>query len=199
MRGRIAVALALVGLFAGEIGCRQRVDREPLKAAINKSFIGRHDCAWPEPIKLPATVDPSKDPRVREFDALTDAGLLIRTLVEGKRSFGVSQLIKKYDLSDDGHAAWTPEPNRPDYGNFCFGHFNVTAIDKATPNAPSNPTQYTVQYSYEVVGVPGWVRRPESMRAFPKLAADTSIETATATLVKGADGSWVVVPSGAAQ
>lgn len=199
MRGRIVVALALAVLLAGETGCKQPVDREPLKAAINKSFIGRHDCVWPEAIKLPAKVDPSKDPRVREFDALTDAGLLIRVLVEQKRSAGDSDPIKQYDLSDKGHADWTPDPNRPGYGNFCFGHFNVTAIDKAIPNNRSNPTQFTVHYKYEVEGIPGWVRTPESMRAFPKIAAHTSIESATATLVKGADASWVVVPSHAAQ
>lgn len=199
MRGRIAVALTLAGLFAGETGCKQRVDREPLKAALDKSFIGMHDCLWPKAIKLPAKIDPSKDERVRDFDALTDAGLLIRTLVEKKRTLGVSDLSNQYDLSDKGHAAWTPEPNRPGYGNFCFGHFHVTAIDKAAPNDPSHPTQYTVHYSYEVEGIPGWVRSPESMRAFPKIAADTSIEEATATLVKGADGDWAVVRSQAAQ
>ena len=99
-----------------------------------------------------------------------------------------------YDLSDKGHAAWTPDPNQPGYGNFCFGHFNVTAIDNAIPNDPSNPTQYTVNYRYEVEGIPAWASTPESMRTFPKIAADTSIQTATATLVKGTNGGWAVVP-----
>lgn len=199
MRGRIAVALALAVFFAGEIGCKKQVNREPLKAAINKSFVGRHDCVWQEAIKLPAKINPSKDARVRQFDALTDAGLLIRELMETKHSLSDSSVINQYNLSDKGHAAWTPDSNRPGYGNFCFGRFNVTSIDKATPNDSSNPTQYTVHYKYEVEGIPGWVRTPESMRAFPKLAADTSIQSAAATLVKGTDGAWVVAPSQAAQ
>jgi len=91
-----------------------------------------------------------------------------------------------------GHSSWTPDASQPGYGNFCFGHFNATAIEKATPNDSANPTQYTVDYRYEVLGIPEWVRTPTSMRALPKLAADTSIQSATAILFKGADGGWTV-------
>jgi hypothetical protein len=199
MYQRIAVALALTGLFAGAAGCRQKVDRAPFVSAINKSFAGRHDCVWPEAIKLPVEVDPAKDARIAGFEALTDADLLIREVVVKKPAPVGSEPMKKYNLSDKGHSLWTPEPNHPGYGNFCFGHFNVTAIDKATPNDSSNPSQYTVTYSYEVEGIPGWMRTPESMRAFRKIAADTSIQSATATLIKGADGSWEVVSPPPAQ
>ena len=199
MRERIALALVLTGLFACATGCKKQVDRAELKSAINKSFAGRHECVWPEPVKLPVQADPSKDEKVRDYDALTDAGLFIREAVEKKRPLAVSKQVYKYDLSDKGHSTWTPDPNQPGYGNFCFGHFNVTAIDKATPNDPSNPTQYTVSYRYEVEGIPEWARTPESMRAFRKIAADTSIQSATATLVKGTDGGWAVVPPHPAQ
>ena len=194
MRERIAMALVLTGLFACAIGCKKQVDQAEFKSAINKSFTGRHECVWPVPIKLPAQADPSKDEKTRDYDALTDAGLFIRTSVEKTRFLVGSKQVNNYDLSDKGRPAWTPDPNQPGYGNFCFGHFNVTAIDHATPNDPSNPTQYTVNYSYEVEGLPDWVRTPESMRTFPKIAADTSIQSATATLVKGTNGGWAVVP-----
>jgi hypothetical protein len=194
MRERIALALVLAGLFAGSTGCKQPVDRTAFKAAINQSFAGRHECVWSEPMKLPAEIDPSKDDRIRDFDALTDAGLLIRESVVKSRSQVDSNLTNKFDLSDKGQPSWTPDPDRPGYGNFCFGHFNVTAIDKATPNDPSSPTQYNVVYSYEVEGIPDWAHTPESMRAFRKIAADTSIQSATATVVKGADGGWAVAP-----
>jgi hypothetical protein len=194
MRERIALALALIGLIAWAAGCKKQVDQAEFKSAINRSFAGRHECVWPEPIKLPAQADTSKDEKTRDYDTLTDAGLLIRGSAEKKRFLVGSKLVNNYDLSDKGHAAWIPDPNQPGYGNFCFGHFNVTAIDNATPNDPSNPMQYTVNYSYEVEGIPGWASTPESMRTFPKIAADTSIQSATATLVKGADGGWVVVP-----
>lgn len=193
MYQRIAVALIMIGLFAGLAGCTQKVDRAAFIVAINKSLAGTHECTWPQAIKLPAEVDPAKDARVAGFDALTDAGLLIRELVVDKPMPVGSEPMKKYNLSDKGHALWTPEPNQPGYGNFCFGRFNVTAIDKTTPKDSSNPAQYTVTYSYEVEGIPAWMHTPESMRAFRKIAADTSIQSATATLVKDAGGGWEVV------
>jgi hypothetical protein len=198
MRARIALALVLTGLFACASGCKKEIDTTEFKSAINKSFAGRHECVWPEPIKLPAEADPTKDEKVRGYEALTDASLLIRESAEKKRFLVGSKLVNVYDLSDKGRPAWTPDPNQPGYGNFCFGHFNATAIDKATPNDPSDPTQYAVTYRYEVEGIPDWARTPESMRAFPKIAADTSIQSATLTLAKGADRGWVVgSPQGA--
>ena len=192
MRERIVLALVLTGLFACATGCKKQVDHAEFISAINKSFIGRHECVWPEPVKLPAKVDPSTDERIRVFDALTDAGLLIRGTEEKKRSLASSKQVNNYDLSDKGHSSWTTDSKQPGYGNFCFGHFNATAVENATPNDSANPTQYTVNYRYEVLGIPEWVRTPESMRAFPKLAADTSIQSATATLSKGTDGGWAV-------
>jgi len=199
MRERMVLALALTGLVAWAIGCKKQVDQTEFKSAINKSFAGRHECVWPETIKLPAQADPSKDPKTRDYDALTDAGLLIRASAEKKRLLVGSKLVNNYDLSDKGRPAWISDPNQPGYGNFCFGHFNVTAIDHATPNDPSNPTQYTVNYRYEVEGIPDWARTPESMRTFPKIAADTSIQSATATLAKDPNGGWAVVPPQPAQ
>jgi hypothetical protein len=193
MRARIALALLVTGLLACATGCKKQVDHAEFISAINKSFVGRHECIWPEPIKLPVQADPSKDERIREFDALTDAGLFIRGFVVKKRVLVGSKQVNNYDLSDKGHPSWTSDPMQPGYGNFCFGHFNATAIDSATPNDSANPTQYTVNYQYEVLGIPEWVRTPESMRAFPKLAADTSIQSATARLVKGDNGGWAVV------
>ena len=192
MRERIALALVLTGLFACATGCKKQVDHGQFISAINKSFVGRHECVWSQPVKLPAQVDPSKDERIRAFEALTDAGLLLRVSEEKKRLLAGSKEVNTYDLSDKRHSSWTPEASQPGYGNFCFGHFNATAIENATPNDSANPTQYTVNYRYEVLGIPEWVRTPESMRAFPKLAADTSIQSATATLSKGTDGGWAV-------
>ena len=192
MRQRIVLALVLPGLLACATGCKKQVDHAEFISAINKSFVGRHECVWPEPIKLPAQADPSKDERIRVFEALTDAGLLLRGSEERKRILAGSKQVNTYDLSDKGQSSWTPEANQPGYGNFCFGHFNATAIVNADPNDSANPTQYTVNYRYEVEGIPEWVRTPESMRAFPKLAADRSIQSATTTLFKGTNGGWAV-------
>jgi hypothetical protein len=190
MRERIALAIVLTWLFACAIGCGKQVDRAAFNSAIDKSYDGRHVCVWAEPTKLPAQADPSKDEKIRDFEALTDAGLLTREVKEKKAPL-LGQ-INKYTLSDQGLAAWTPVSDQPGFGNFCFGHFNVTAIDKATPNDPSNPTQYTVSYRFEVEGIPDWAIAPASMRAFHKIAADTSIQSGTATLIKSTNGGWEV-------
>jgi hypothetical protein len=194
MRSQRVPFLVLIGLLCVAAGCKKQVDQAEFKSAINNSFAGRHECVWPQPIKLPAQADTSNDDKTRDYDALTDAGLLVRSSAEKKRFLVGSKQVNNYDLSDKGHAAWTADPSQPGYGNFCFGHFNVTNIDNATPNDPSNPTQYTVNYRYEVEGIPSWATSPESMRTFPKIAADTSIQTATATLVKDSNGGWVVAP-----
>jgi hypothetical protein len=192
MRERIVLALILAGLFVGATGCRKQVDRTVFLSAINESFKGHHDCVWPEPIKLPVKANPNSDDRVRAFDALVDAGLFSLVSKDGERSPAGLKQINTYNLSDKGRSFWTPEADKPGYGNFCFGHFNATNIDKATPNDSANPTQYTVNYRYEVLGIPEWVHTPESMRTFRNLAADTSIQSATATLSKGTSGGWTV-------
>jgi len=189
MRERIALPLVLIGLAGWASGCKKEVDRTEFLSAINKSYAGHHECVWPEAFKLPAKVDISKDEKTAAYNALADAGLLIREPEIGKG--GLTQMVK-YELSDKGHAAWRADEKQSGYGNFCFGHFNVTAVDNATPDNAASPTEYTVKYEYEVEGIPDWARTPESMRTFPKVAADTSIQSATTTLVKGDDGGWVV-------
>ena len=192
MRERIALALVLSGLFTCTIGCKKEVGHAELITAINKSFVGRHECVWTEPVKLPAQIDPSKDEKIRSFDALTDAGLLLKGAEEKKRFLVGSKPVNIYDLSDKGHSSWTADASQPGYGNFCFGHFNATAIVQAIPNSSPSPTRYAVKYRYEVEGIPDWIRAPESMRAFPNLASDTSIQSATANLVKDANSGWIV-------
>jgi len=192
MRLRLASLLLLSAIAILTTACKNEIDKTQFKTAINNSFTGRHECIWPETVKMPAEADPSKDERTRDFDALTDAGLLARAPEEKKRFLVGSKQVNLYDLSDKGHTAWTPDPNQPGYGNFCFGHFNVTNVVSAVPNDPSNPTQYTVTYQYEVEGIPTWASTPESMRTFPKIAKDSSIQSATATLAKDSNGGWVV-------
>jgi hypothetical protein len=196
MRQHLAALLALAVIVLFPTACkRDTIDKAQFKSAINNSLNGKHECIWAEPVKMPAEADPSKDERTRDFDALTDAGLLARAPEEKKRFLIGSKQVNLYDLSDKGHTAWTPDPDQPGYGNFCFGHFNVTNIGNAIPNDPSNPTQYTVTYQYEVEGIPTWANTPESRRTFPKISKDTSIQSATATLVKDSNGGWVVTPT----
>src|ERR1035438_10544155 len=107
MRERIVLALVLTGLFACAIGCKKQVDQAEFKSAINKSFVGRHECVWPEPIKLPAQADPSKDEKTREYNALTDASLLIRGSAEKKR-FLVGSRSEERRVGKECRSRWSP-------------------------------------------------------------------------------------------
>ena len=98
MRERIALALVLTGLLACAIGCKKQVDKAEFISAINQTFAGRHECVWPEPIKLPVEADPSKDEKIRGYDAVTDAGLFIRESVEKKRSINTTSPIRATPL-----------------------------------------------------------------------------------------------------
>jgi len=171
MRVRIALAMVLTGLFACAIGCRKQVDKAAFISAINKSYDGQHVCVWLEPTKLPAQTDPTKDEKTRGYDALTDAGLLIREYEEKKQSRVFIQ-INKYSLSDRGHSAWTPDPNHPDSGNFCFGHRSVDSIDSFTTGVNGSGSKTAeVNYHYSFADVPAWAKNQEVQTAFSSAGA----------------------------
>jgi hypothetical protein len=174
------------------IGCRKNaVDKGAYKSAINNYFSTRPDCLWTAPIKLPAQADTSNDEQTKGFDALTDAGLLVRKSAEKKRFLIGSKQVNDYDLSDKGRTTWTAEQTQPGYGNFCYGHPEVTSIDSYSP--PDNPdaTQFSVSYHYAVT-LSEWANSTEIKTAFPRVAADSAGQTGTASLSKSNDG-WVVV------
>jgi hypothetical protein len=172
MRERIALTLVVTGLFACAIGCKKEVDKAEFKTAINKSFTGRHECVWPQPIELPAQTDPSKDESTRVFNALTDAGLLIRGSAERQRFLVGSKQVNKYDLSDKGRPAWTPDPSQPGYGNFCFGHRTVDSIDSFTTGVNGSGSKTAqVNYHYSFADVPAWAKNQEVQTAFSSAGA----------------------------
>lgn len=192
MQARKLIGLAVCGgmMIAG---CHTNsVDKGAFKSAINDYLATHQECVWPDTRKFPAQADTSDDEQTKAYDALTDAGLLARGSAEKKRFLIGSKQVNLYDLSDKGRSTWTADPTQPGYGNFCFGHREVTTVDTYTP--PDNPdaTQYAVTYHYDVASVPVWASTVEMKSAFPKIAADTSgHQTATATLVKTSKG-WQV-------
>jgi|SRR5271156_2576851 len=192
MRTRNLVSLAVCGVMLTAAGCRTNtVDKGAFKSAINDYYGAKQECLWSSSIKFPAQADTSNDAQTKGFDALTDAGMLTRTSAEKKRFLIGSKQVNDYDLSDKGRTVWTADASQPGYGNFCFGHREVTSIDSFTP-PDANATQYAVNYHYAVTGVPDWASTPEMKTGFPTLAADTSgQQTATATLVKS-DKGWQV-------
>jgi hypothetical protein len=99
--------------------------------------------------------------------------------------------VNDYDLSDQGRQSWTVDPSQPGYGNFCYGHPQVSDIDSFSASDDTG-TRYAVTYHYAATNLPGWANSPEMKTAFPKLAAETSgRQVATATLLK-TDNGWQV-------
>jgi hypothetical protein len=175
-------------------GCRKTntVDKSAFKSAINDYYNARQECVWSSPVKFPAQADTSNDNQTKGFDALTDAGLLVRSSAEKKRFLIGSKQVNNYDLSDKGRSTWTADQTQPGYGNFCFGHLVVTAVDSYTPADNPDATQYTVNYHYDLASVPDWANTTEMKSAFPKIDSDTSgQQTASANLVKSTNG-WQV-------
>lgn len=186
----IWIGVALLGVSAG---CRKNaVDPGAFKSAINAWYSTQPVCLWSSPVKFPAQADTSNEDQTKGYDALTDAGMLTRTPAEKKRFLIGSKQVNNYDLSAQGRSTWTADQTQPGYGNFCFGHLEVTSIDSYSP--PNNPdaTQYSVSYHDAVSHLPDWAGAAEMKTAFPKIASVSSgQQTGTATLVKSSNG-WQV-------
>src|ERR1700733_10138690 len=192
-----AISLLCVGICSAALiaaGCRKTnfVDKMAFKSAINNYYSTRQDCVWSSPVKFPVQADTSNYEQTKGYDALTDAGFLVRKAAEKKRFLIGSKQVNDYDLSDKGRSNWTADQTQPGFGNFCFGHREVTTIDGFTPVDVSDATQYSVSYHFDVASVPGWASTVEMKTAFPKVAIDTSgQQTAVANLVKS-DSGWQV-------
>jgi hypothetical protein len=187
------VSLLSVALLAAGTGCHKNsVDPGAFKSALNGYYSARPVCVWSAPVKFPAQADTNNEDQTKGFDALTDAGMLTRTPEQKKRFLVGSKQVNDYDLSDKGRSTWTADQTQPGYGNFCFGHWEVTSIDSYSPANDPNAAQYSVSYHDAVSSVPDWANSVEMKTAFPRIAAATSGQhTGTATLVKSSNG-WQV-------
>jgi hypothetical protein len=192
MRKTSTIGRAFVGAILLVAGCHSNtVDQAAFKSAINNYYSGKQECVWTAPMKFPAQADTSNDEQTKGFDALTDAGFLTRKTAEKSRFLIGSKQVNDYDLSDKGRSTWTADQTQPGYGNFCFGHLEVSAIDGYTP-PDTNSARYSVTYHYGASGIPDWASSTEMKAAFPNVASDTGQQrTATANLVKS-DNGWLV-------
>ncbi len=183
------LCVALIVTIAGGHG-KKEPDTSSFKTAINNYYSAHPVCIWPDPVKFPVQADASNDSQTKGFDALTDAGLLTRKAEEKKRFLIGSKQVTDYDLSDKGRSVWTPDSSQPGYGNFCYGHREVTSIDTFTTVAGQDGINTaTVNYHYEVAGAPDWAQVPETKTAFPRLqAALAGPQPATAKLTQTQNG-----------
>lgn len=191
MRMRAVAVLMLGGVVTIGSGCKKNeVDPGAFKSALNNYLSTKQSCLWSAPIKFPVQADAKDDEQTKGFDALTDGGMLQRTSAEKKRFLVGSKQVTNYDLTEQGRAKWTADASQPGYGNFCYGHPEVTNIDGYTP-ATNDATEYTVNYHFGTSSLPDWANSAEMKTAYPQLNAAAAPQAGTASLMKS-DNGWMV-------
>ncbi len=170
---RSAACFGLSMLFAA--GCNKKADNTAnFTSAINTYYAAHPACLWESEIKFPLQVATSDAAKTRPYDALVDQGLLTRTSIEKKKLLILSEQTNNYDLSDKGRSAWMADASQPGFGNFCYGHRKVSAIDATTPTSDQPGATTVVNYHYTFSDAPGWATAAETQTAFPTLKADVS-------------------------
>lgn len=173
LTGRMGYA-AIVGLIVlMSTACNNGSDTDmSYKAAINDHFKTLPVCIWSQPKKFPVQAATPDDAKIEGYDALTQEGLLTRTTAEKKVLIIGSKQVNNYDLSEKGRTSWTPDSTQPGYGNFCYGHREVTSIDNSTLGTNSEGAKtVAVSYHYQIANVADWANSPQMKTAYPDLAS----------------------------
>jgi hypothetical protein len=178
-------------------GCDKKADNTlNFTNAINSYYNTHPACLWKTSTQLPTQVDTSDHDKTAPYDALVDQGLLVRTSAEKKVMIIASKQVTNYDLSENGRAAWTPDTAQPGFGNFCYGHRKVTAIDSSTPTTDQPGATTQVSYRYSFSDAPAWATASETQNAYAEVRANLSgPHTGQATLTNTTNGWTVASPS----
>jgi hypothetical protein len=174
LRNRVqGCGFVLVFLALATTGCNNGADNDAnYKTAINDHFKAFPVCIWSQSKKFPVQAATADDSKTEGYDALTQEGLLTRTTAEKKVLLIASKQVNNYDLSEKGRTSWTPDSSQPGYGNFCYGHREVTSIDNSTlgTNGAGAKT-VDVRYHYQIANVAPWANSQEMKTAYPGIAA----------------------------
>ncbi len=178
-------------------GCDKKADNTlNFTNAINTYYAAHPACLWKTSTQFPTQVTTSDTEKTAPYDALVDQGLLVRTTAEKKVMIIASKQVTNYDLSEKGRAAWTPDTAQPGFGNFCYGHRKVTAIDSSTPTTDQPGATTQVSYHYSFSDAPAWATAAETQNAYPDVRANLSgPHTGQATLTNTSSGWAVSSPS----
>jgi hypothetical protein len=183
-----AFTVAALVTFAAA-GCNNGTNNDVnYRTAINDHFKAFPACVWSQSKKFPVQAATSDDVKTAGYDALTQAGLLVRTTSE-KKIVIISKQENNYDLSDAGRTSWVPDSSQPGYGNFCYGNREVTSIDNSTLGTNSAGVKtVSVAYHYNIANVPNWANDGQMRTAYPDMAAAISTNPSdNATLVAAGD------------
>lgn len=191
---RAALVCALLALAAG---CSSKKDaaKANFKDAINTYYSAHPECLWSTTVKFPTRADTSDTSKTAGYDALTDQGLLTRHADSRKVFIFGSKEVNDYDLSDKGRSYWTPDPQDPGYGKFCYGHRDVTTVDDFTVNGGTA----TVDYHYQLGAVAPWADNTEIKTAFPTVQASLASPLSDKASLTLTGNGWVLTKSAMAQ
>lgn len=195
MRTKRVLSAMLCGSLLIAAGCssKKAASNDNFKKAIGNYYNAHPECVWSSPVKFPVEADPNKGDQTTGYDALTDAGLLTRTSAQKKVFIFGSKQVNDYDLSSKGRSVWAPDQSQPGYGNFCFGHRDVTSIDNFTTSNDNNGAQVAnVGYHYTISGISDWAQSTEMKTAFPTIQADTSGGKVDKATLINTDNGWQV-------
>jgi hypothetical protein len=175
------------------VGCNKKDDNSiNFTSAINTYYSAHPACLWSDPVKFPVQADTSNASKTSGYDALVDQGLLVRTTAEKKVLIIASKQVNNYDISDNGRSAWTADVNQPGYGNFCYGHRRVSAIDSSTPTTSAAGATTQIAYHYTLADAPAWATAPETQTAYPQLHSDLSGPQAGQATLTNTSNGWQV-------
>ena len=189
-------ALRTAGLCGATLllaaGCDKKGDNTRVFTdTINIYYMAHWSCIWPESKRFPVQEETSDTAKTMGYDALVDQGLLVRTTAEKKKFIIGSKQVNNYDLTEKGRGAWSPDPNQPGAGNFCYGHRTIGTFDNATPTTDAVGATTQVTYHYFFSDVPAWASAAETQTAFPQITADMAgVRIGQATLTNTGRG-WV--------
>ncbi len=179
--------------LAAIAGCKKTADTKPnFKAAIDTYYASRPACLWEDPVKFPVQADTSDASKTQSYDALVDQGLLTRTTAEKKVFIVASKQVTNYDLSDKGRSAWTPDPQQPGFGNFCYGKPAVASVDSNSPTTDQPGATTTVNYHTSISGAPAWATAAETQTAFPSVQANLAAPVPASATLTNTPSGWAV-------
>jgi hypothetical protein len=187
----VAMIVASLGIVLLIAGCQSKAKRDSaFTAALDSYYNTRQDCLWSNPINLTLVPDGNDQVTTQDLDALVTAGLLDRVPAAKPHHGRASAHKAEFELSDMGRVNWTADSARSGYGNFCFGHPQVNAIESYQRVPSGSQAQYDVSFR-DSIALPAWAQLPQVQKAFPKVAEAATGETDSATLVKNGK-SWQV-------
>ena len=114
----------------------------------------------------------------------TDATAVVHGMLDSLRGSTPPQPVRRYKLSAEGQKYFQQisgtlgQPR-----GFCYGQKTVDTIVKWTePAALGKSSQTEVTYTYRIVDLAAWARRPDVQQAFPDIRANLKAASKTTEL-----------------